>query len=216
MSLRKTATIFLAAAMFASGCNAAGALWYKVAGAPPVPAKYEPIKQPTLVLVENYRNPALTEFDADRVARAVNDDLKKNDVAPLIDHDQLLALRDADPDKFRSMTIPSVGRAVGAKQVIYVDLIESEVQGDASRGVVRGKTAARVRVVDVETGQTLWPVDAQAGAQVGSKVPYAELTESSANEVHDVMLTSLSEQIGRLFHKWKPDTLVQGDEATGS
>jgi hypothetical protein len=198
-----------------AGCaNGTGAVFQKVFGPPEVAAKYKPPKEDTLVLVENYRNPAMTEFDADRIARTVAAELKENDVAPMVDIDEVTALREADPTKFRAMTIPAVGQAVGAKQVIYVDLINSNVEGDTSRGVVRGKAEARVRVVEVATGHTLWPEDQQQGVPVGCEVPYAQADQdNAATEVHNALLDDLSKQIARLFHKWKPETAAEGDAA---
>jgi hypothetical protein len=194
------------------GCRSTGALWYKMFGPSKVPAKFALAKVPTLVVVENFRNPAMTEFDADRIAREVVDDLKKNDTAPMIDQDRLTAIRESNASTFRDMSIPAVGRAAEATQVIYVDLQQSSVEGDATRGIVRGRAEARVRVVDVKTGNTIWPIEAQTGYPVGAEVPYTQSDDpSAANEVHNALLESLSEQIGRLFHAWKPETEKEGE-----
>src|SRR4051812_22346752 len=121
--------------MLDAGCRSSGALMYKAFGPPPVPAKFVLAKQRTLVVVENYRNPALSEFDADRIARDVVKDLEKHESAPMVDVDQLARLRETNADGFRAMTIPALGRALEASQVIYVDLIQSSVEGDATRGI---------------------------------------------------------------------------------
>ena len=202
----------LIAAACCGGCRSGGALWYKAFGPVAVPAKFTLAKVPTVVVVENYRNPAMTEFDADRIARDVVENLKKNNTAPMIDQDRLTAVREAQPNAFRDMTIPNLGKAVEASQVIYVDLIQSNVEGDATRGIVRGKADARVRVVDTKTGNTIWPIDAQAGYPVGAEIPFTQSDDpTAANEVHNALLESLSEQIGRLFHEWKPETEKEGE-----
>lgn len=205
------ARLLLICLAISPGCRIGGALSYKVFGPSKVPAKFVPAHEPTVVLVENYRNPAMTEFDADRIARDVGEDLMKNKVATVIEQDKVHALREADPEKYRDMTIPTLGKKLGAKQVIYVDLLASNVEGDASRNLVRGRADARVRVVDVETGHTIWPVDSQAGWPVGVQVPYAEADPSAASQVQGALLTSLSEQIGRLFHEWKPESEGEGN-----
>jgi hypothetical protein len=113
-----------------SGCYAVGAVAYKVAGPPPVEAKYVPKKVPMLVVVENYSNPSATQVDAQRVADAVTETFRRRDIAPMIDADVLQSLRDADPAKVRRMTIPQVGAATKAYQVLYVDLQDVDLDAD--------------------------------------------------------------------------------------
>ena len=217
MRLHHTIPLLLALAVCGGGgCRAGGALAYKAFGPAPVPPKFTPANEPTVVLVENYRNPSVTEFDADRIAREVGDDLVKNKVlATVVDQDHVRALREADPEKFRDMTIPSVGKALGVKQVIYVNLLASAVEGDASQNLVSGVADARVRLVDVETGHTIWPADSQGGYPVGAKVPYAQAERNTATDMHNALLTSLSQQIGRLFHQWKPESEMEGEGLAG-
>ncbi len=198
--------------LFCTGCAAGGVVWFKAFGPAKVAAKYEPLKQSTLVLVENYHNPALTEFDADEISRGVVEELKKNDVVPVIDVDKLNALRDADHTKYAAMTIPAIGKAVGAKQVIYVDLIEAGVETDPSQSAMRGQAVARVRLVDVESGNTLWPLDSpNQGYSVGAELPYSQGDASTAVTMHGQLITSLSSQIAKLFYAWKPESQAEGD-----
>jgi hypothetical protein len=206
--------LVLAAVTCSTGCaTSTGALWYKMFGPVAVPAKFTLAKVPTLVVVENFRNPALSELDAYSVARDVVEDLKKHDTAPMIEIERLDAVREKDPAGFRKMTIPALGKATDATQVIYVDLIQSDVEAEASHGVIRGRAEARVRVVETSTGNTIWPVDSQAGYAVGAEVPYTRSDDpGAATEVHNSLLDSLSEQIGRLFHEWKPETNKESDE----
>jgi hypothetical protein len=214
MKLHKTIPLLMTLTIFgAGGCAGVGAMWFKAFGPPDVQAKYTPPNESTVVLVENYRNPVMTEFDADRIAREVGEDLTTHKVVVVVDQDKVRDLRDSDPEKFRDMTIPSIGKALGAKQVIYVDLLASDVSGDATHNLVGGQADARVRVVEVESGHTIWPSDSQGGYPVGAKVPYADASPTAAKEVHNALLASLSEQIGRLFHKWKPETQGEGDAA---
>jgi hypothetical protein len=80
--------------------------------------------------------------------------------------------------------------------------------------VVRGKAEARVRVVEVATGHTLWPEDQQQGAAVGSEVPYDRADrDDEVTQMHNALMDDISKQVARLFHKWKPETQLEGDEA---
>ena len=198
--------IFALMAMMNSGCaSALGTLSYGIFGPAANPAKYVLPKEPTLVLVENYRNPSAAEFDADQVASEVTDDLKKNNVAPIVDLDKLLAIRDADPNKYRTMKIQDIGRAVGAKQIVYVDLVAAAVELDPSQRALHGKAAARVRVVEVASGDTRWPAGMAEGYPVESEIPYNDADPRIATAMNGQMISELSEQIGNLFHEWKPE-----------
>jgi hypothetical protein len=189
------------------GCDALGALIYKTSGPTSVDAKFVLPKESTLVLVENRRNPAEGEFDADEIARNVGDELKKHDVAPLIDPDKVTRVRDADPVKFNTMAITALGRAVDARQVVYVNLIESGIESDASESSLHGKATARVRVVEVKTGQTLWPLDSNTGGiELSVEIPYSSRTDPvTASAMHNAMVSRLSDSIAKLFYEWHPE-----------
>src|SRR2546426_898908 len=81
----------------------------------------------------------------------------EDDAVPLKSPDDLYQLRAADPIKFRKMTIPSVGKAVGAKQVLYVNLTQSRVDLTPGTEMLKGRIGVLVRVVDVTSGVTRWP-----------------------------------------------------------
>jgi hypothetical protein len=189
------------------GCDALGALIYKTAGPTSVDAQFVLPKEPTLVLVENRRNPAEGEYDADEIARNIGDELKKHDVAPLVDADKLTRVRDANPDQFGAMAITALGRAVDAKQVVYVNLIESGIESDASDSSLHGKATARVRVVEVKTGQTLWPLDSNTGGiELSVEIPYSSRTDPvTVSAMHNAMVSQLSGSIAKLFYTWHPE-----------
>src|SRR4051812_10680622 len=115
----------LVALLLLTGCNAVGAIAYKIGPPPRTPAKYKPAKELAVIIVENYRNPSASDVDSEQLARLIADELRNNKVVPLVAENAIQQLRDADREKFRAMTIPALGRAVGAKQVIYVDLVRS-------------------------------------------------------------------------------------------
>ncbi len=147
-SIRRSASIVLCSAFplcLLSGCEIPGVLLHKAFGEVPVPAEYVPNKVATLVLVENYRSPDETVLDGDQIAHQIDDELKKEAELPLIDPDKLAPMREEDPTKFRSMSCQAVGRAVGAKQVIYVDLVESSVVGDVTQSVVHAHALCAYR-----------------------------------------------------------------------
>ena len=70
------------------------------------------------------------------------------------------------------MTIPAVGRAAGAKQVLYVNVRQYAVEGTVAGEMTKGSGELTVRVVDVKTGANRWPTDSAAGHTVpGPSIP---------------------------------------------
>jgi hypothetical protein len=191
------------------GCQVLGLAAYKLHGPAKVPAKYLPERKPMLVLVENYRHQSSVNAHADVLAQFVMKDLEQHKVAPLVPLERLHALRDAQRDEFGRMSIAAIGRETGASQVLYVQLHRSDVTPLAGGDTLDGKSEASVKVVDVATGETLWPagVAAEAGYPVSAatKLGAANAGVSNVADVRQRLYYELGNQIGRLFYKWQPE-----------
>lgn len=190
--------------LFLAGCNVVGALAYKTVGPPEVPAKYTLAQEPTLILVENYANPSANPLECEQLGRYVAEQIKTFNLAPLIEADALSRLRDKDPAAYAHMSTPAIGRAVGARQVIYVDLLKSEIESHGG-GILKAEAAVRVRVIDVEAGQVCWPLELSEGYPLDFATPLLRSTESQAPAARDQMLRGMAHAIGKLFRAWKPD-----------
>jgi hypothetical protein len=189
-----------------AGCTIIGAAAAKLAPDPVIPPQYVPAHEPTLVLVENFHNPASLRLQADSLCRAIVDDLKVNDVAPLVDNEDAADLRHKDPEAYRKMPLDAIGKAVGATQVIYVDLESFEVTHALASELYAGAAMARVRVVG-SNGEGLWPTDSAAGYPISVKVDPRHTAQGVAEDtVREQLTAALSEKIGRLFHKWTAES----------
>jgi hypothetical protein len=189
-----------------AGCTIIGAAAAKLAPDPVIPPQFPLAKEPTLVLVENYHNPASLRLQADMVCRAIVDDLKANDVAPLVDTEDAADLRHKDAVAYRKMPLDAIGKAVGASQVIYVDLESFEVTHALASELYSGAAMARVRVVG-DTGEVLWPTDSAGGYPINVKVnPQRRAQGVAEDAVREQLTAALSEKIGRLFHKWTAES----------
>ena len=195
--------------LLCGGCNVIGALTYKIAGPPEQPAKYTLLQRPTLVLVENYRDPGAGASDADLIASLLGVKLTDNKDAPLIPADKLLDLRTKKPTEYHNLRIPEIGRACGAQQVIYVDYMGGGVSA-VGTAAYQGKTTSMVRVIDVATGETIWPTDAAEGFSVGYQTKMIS-AEHRPDEIRLELFDGLATNISRLFHKWKPSDLDDHD-----
>jgi hypothetical protein len=201
----------LPSAFLLPGCELPGVILHEAIGELPVAAQYVPPKGATLVMVENYRSPDEMQLDGDQIATEVTDELKKDGKLEMADPDKLAPMREDDAEKFRAMNIQAVGKAVGAKQVIYVDLVESDVTQDASAGAIHASATALVKVIDCQTGNTLWPSDSSKGKPVIENVPFDQMDPARAVAMHTKMLGNLSGKIAKLFYSWKPDSQQEED-----
>jgi hypothetical protein len=213
MNLRRTfaTSILLTLLGMTGGCGALGVPLYTVFGDPPIPAQYDPPKVPTLVLVENARSPGDVQVDADQIAQQVCEELRTKAKMDIIDPDKVAELREEDPKKYHAMYVGDIGKAVGAKQVIYIDLIESAVTGDVTQTTIHAQAVAHIRVVNVATGNNLWPASPPDGKELAAKMDFDSMDSSKAMAMHMDLLTQLSSQISKLFYTWKPDDQSQED-----
>ena len=204
--------ILLLSSFILTGCDVLGVAAYKLHGPVNVPAKYVPEKKPMLVLVENYQHQSSVNPHAELLAQMLVKELELHKIAPLVPLEKLQTLRDEKPDQFRTMSTSAIGRELGASQVLYVQLQRSDVTPLAGaaggRDSLAGQTAATVKVVDVATGDTLWPGGAgsEAGHPVAASTQLGNQSGSgTAQDVRQRLYAQLSDEIARLFYKWQPE-----------
>ncbi len=190
----------LPALLLLVGCNviafAAGAVPQKVS------ARYEPPKTPMLVLVENRQNPGTMVTEADQLTLFIMDDLATYKVAPLIELKKLYELRDNEKN-IDKMTISQIGKAVGAQQVLYVDLQRLNVSEDEGGVPVHSRLEATVHMVDVKTGTTTFPAMGQANWPINMETPITSMgNRANSDAVRESLLGSVGTSIGRLFHDY--------------
>jgi len=111
--LRSAFCILASSFCLLAGCEIPGVMLQAAVGEPAVSAQYKPQNVPTLILVENYDNPDEMQIDGDQIAHQVGDELAKEAKLSIVDPDKLAPIREEDPTKFRNMTIPAIGLAVG-------------------------------------------------------------------------------------------------------
>jgi hypothetical protein len=192
------------------GCNVLGALAYKFSGSPTMRARYAPPKDKTLVVVENYHNPAMLRLEADAVARHLSQELTLHEVVPVVDPGEAEAYRQAQGGGYRRMPIDAIGRSLGAKQVIYVDLDRFDVNSTIGSDLLAGQAVARVRVVG-EGGTVLWPTDSAGGFPINVKVqPQPAAPGTGDTTVRRQLHADLADRIAKLFYDWKADS-ADGD-----
>jgi hypothetical protein len=191
------------------GCGALGALAYKFTPAPTIQAQYIPQPRPMLVLVEKSDNPTEARLDSERIGRYIGTQLTQHKVAPIVDAGALPDLRSRNPKRYASLSPADAGRAVDAAQVLFVNLVEFTIEPALASDMAKGRVEARVKVIDVASGQTLWPMDNTQGYALWVENPYVQ----GVNEVtlRAQLCHTISDRIAKLFYKWQSD---QTDEGT--
>lgn len=187
------------------GCNIFGIVAAKSNGPEEVPAQYVPAKDSMLVLAESYGAAPSAGIDSQYVGLALTKNLREHEIAPTIDPKALTQLHDANGDQYNKMTIDGIGRAVGAKQVLYVQITNAQVEQPTGGDQVRGAMTAKVRIVDSDTGETRWPAGSRTGVVVQIQTDWSRNDSPSQSKIHDEMADQLAEAIGKLFYAYTPD-----------
>lgn len=191
-----------------SGCNDIGFIADKL-GPGDIDAKFVPPKWPMVVIAENYHAPSGNLIDSEQLAELVYDHLRKHDVAPQIDPDAVMELKARRID-FDKMTISQIGKTVGAQQVLYINITESSLTGPVASNSLAGKWTARVKMVDVDTGQATWPRDQADGWPILVKTPLLEAAGASDEVVlRRALQEKAADAIAKLFYKSASEELGQ-------
>jgi len=185
-----------------AGCNIMGLGGYVASGSMKSPPEYKLENRRTLVLVENFENPDLYAVQGERIGRTIGGELTDNKVASFVEPAKVDDLKTSNAADFRKMDIPAVGRAVGAKQVIYVNLVKFSTDSPIGDQRFVGRAEARVKVIDAETGHTLWPLDSSSGRVVQLQTKYdPDVDDTKAAVMQDQVCQNLAVKIANLFHE---------------
>jgi hypothetical protein len=197
----------------AGGCQAVGAILYKVTPEPQVAAQYVPQKDFMLVMVESYQNPSSLAIASEQLNRQIANDLIEHKVAPIINPDRLSEVRLHSPATFNKLDIAGIGRSFGAKQVLYVDVQSFNIEDAIGGEMVKASAEARVRIVDAASGHTLWPMESQAGYPVSLQTPYVALKSGvTESAVREQATRALADRVAKLFFSSTEESLSDSQQ----
>lgn len=183
-----------------------GAIVGKTIPEPAVPAEYVLAKTPLLVIAESKSSDTLTQIDGDRLGRLVTNELDKFQVAPTINPDELVALRDRLLTGFDGQSVQSIGRDLGADHVLYVEIQSVGVGTAPGSDVARSVASAQVRLIDVQSGRVVYPESATGGRLVSFQTRPARITsEMSPSGLRGQALDGLAHNIVKLFRSWRAE-----------
>ena len=183
------------------GCQLVGALVAKSQGPEKVKAAYVPPKVMTLILSEHPAGAGVDDVSSEDIGRRVAEfwgDLK---LSPLVDLSKLEELHLQRPEEYDKMSVAAIGRAMGAENVLYIDVRDSHDESAGGSDTIRATATARVKMVDVATGRTLWPLDAAEGYTVDAQTQYQARGEgvSESTQMQEVR-GAIANKIIKLFY----------------
>jgi hypothetical protein len=189
-----------------SGCQLVGAIAEKAQGPEKIAALYVPRKVPTLILSEHDAAANVDDLSAEDIGRRVADFWVPLKLAPMVELSKLDELRQEHPAAFYGMSTVSIGKALGAEQVLYIDVRDCHDESAGGSDTIRATASARVKMVDVATGQTLWPPDAANGYAVDADTQFQARGEgvSESTQMEQVR-QMLANKIIKLFYEHVAD-----------
>jgi hypothetical protein len=171
-----------------------------------VNAQYIPNKTDAmLIMVESYGLSMDSGIETEHMTLVLRKTFEDGKIASLVDQQALERLKDAGPQQYTPMTIADVGRKVGARQVLYVNIWRSEIVKPAGSGQMRGHMDAVVKIVDSASGDTRWPNDAPSEAVEITTDWTPEGADTTENDLRAKMADQMAADIGKLFQNYHPD-----------
>lgn len=187
------------------GCNIVGPASYIVMGQGKVDAEYALQDRPTVVFIddrENLVNPVMLRR---AIAEKASEELMVQEIVTRTispsDAIQLVSRYDTNEEV---MPIDAIGRAVGAEQIIYVEMVSFDESMDGF--TPRAAGTCRVRVIDVANRARLFPPPE-------ADVPYRTLqvvTEEVSTELYrsrtsrmqigELLAAQMGDRIAKLFY----------------
>lgn len=170
--------LFVAVAAWAlCSCNVVTPVAYVIMGPPTVEPEIELPDVPTVVFIDdrqNVVNPvSLRKVIADRCAQEL---MTQKVLTTMISSQDAMAIASKKDRSSEVMSIEQIGEAVGAKQVIYIEMVQFTETPDGA--IVAPTAACRVKVLDVENRRRIYPPE---GAVEGSRFLHMSLAPMDPN-----------------------------------
>ena len=188
------------------GCNIVGPAHYLIAGGPTVDAEYILADVPTLVYIDDRKNEvspiSLRKVIADRVC---GDLMEHKVLTATISSQDAMTLAAQRERNSQILSIEEIGDAVGARQVIYVEMMQFDDTPDGF--TPRPIANCHIKVLDLEKKERVYPAE-------DADVPYREVqvmtrevdpalyaSRGGRLKVFEVLAQQTGADIAKLFYK---------------
>lgn len=186
------------------GCNYLIPASYLIEGPPKEEARYELPRRKTVVYVDDRANRMTRAALRTAVGEEVGTLLLQQALVPEVisAKDAVAYARRVDTSD-KQVSIRKIGEAVGAEQVIYIDVDDYRISSDGA--TPQPAAVVNVKVIDVASGARLWPDGTDAGETlvVRTREQSLDLYGSSAGrrKVEDALAKQLAEDVSKLFYE---------------
>ncbi len=200
------------AAMFS--CNILAPAAYIIGGQDKVPAQYALADRPTVVFVDDPNNllpdRSLRRLIGDKIAQEL---MVRKLVTTTISSADALAVSRRE-SYGRKMAIDAIGRAVGAEQVVFVDMVAFSLSPE---GITpRPSGACQIKVIDATNRERLFPTEdgtfrntsgfpVQVAMREVSLEQYR--TSSSRRRIREQLANEIAGQVTKVFYRHVPREL---------
>jgi hypothetical protein len=195
--------------VFCSGCNIVAPAVAVASGPPKTQARYVLPDVPTVVFIDDRMSRIEPASLRRSIADRVNEKLMNNaGITTTIRPQDAMLIASRTDRAGDLMHIQDIGKAVGAEQIIYVEIAQFEESADGF--TPRPVALAHIKVVDVANNQRVFP---PAGTPKGWPVqvtgdaidPALYASRSSRLQIHASLAAELGDEIAKVFydHEYK-------------
>ncbi len=193
-----------------TGCNIVTPAAYLIEGPPTVEAAYILPEQKIVVFIDD-RSSKIPRTRLRRIItdRATNELLRVEQLVPAAIDSGAASRLVQQEDNANLLSIDEIGRRLGAEIVIYVRPLEFNV---ISNGAPRPTATMAIKVIDVATGQKLFPPKMSTGehvltAQMAFKPGSAYTTGDSLRALQEALADLTGLRIAQVFYKHETNPL---------
>lgn len=190
-------------------CNIATPALYVLQGPGKNPAEFTlPKDRKTVVFVDDRRNILSRLQLRSMLADDIGQGIKSRElVTEIVSGRELIAFARRVETSTKRVSIEELGRAVGADVVIYVEMESFMLSPDGA--TPKPTATARVKVVDVEAKQRLFPPDGADPAGVPVSAEFEAMgneayrTSAARRALEDTLEKRLADRIVKLFYEYE-------------
>ncbi|MSR44050.1 MAG: hypothetical protein EXS15_01655 [Phycisphaerales bacterium] len=197
----RIALVVVGGAVALQGCNFLIPLTYLAEGPPKAPAAFELPSKRTAFVVDDRKNRMARVALRVEIGESAATGLLENSVVPEVisTRDSVAMVRRLDTAS-KPVSIQRVGESLGAEQVVFIEVDEFNLSGGRAEG--GPEAVALVKVIDITTGERLWPSAGSEAVQSSLQDidPSLITTSAGRREIEDKLAAQLGDDIAKLFY----------------
>lgn len=187
------------------GCNIVGPVAALAAGPPTAPARYTLADVPTVVFVDDRSNllspTSLRRVVADKASEEI---MAQKLVTMTISPQDAILIASRSDRASSLMNIEEIGRAVGAQQIIYVEVTQFAATPDGYTPMP--VSSANVKVIDVVSRQRVFPgAESPEGWPISVKAtpvdPSLYSSRTTRLQIYQMLAAQLGDEVAKVFYK---------------